>query len=100
VRKLVRPLWQIDAKVCPANFFNKMTRPELFRLIHHLILLKNGIKVGLQLLSRLRNTWQYCIPLAHTEKFKKSLVRPMRCVLSIWTLMTILMTILLTFSFI
>ena len=49
-------------------FFSKMICPD--SCIHHLI----PEKWDESILSRLRNPWQYCIPLARSERFKRSFV--------------------------
>jgi len=55
-------------KVYLAIFFYKMIPPD--SCIHHLI----PQKLNQNILSRLRNLSQYCIPFARTARFKKSYV--------------------------
>ena len=66
--RLVLFLWQIDVKVYLTIFFNKMIRPD--SCIHHLI----PEKWDESILPRLRNSSQYCITLARTERFKRFFV--------------------------
>jgi len=68
-KKLVMNLSLADRRESlSCKFFYKMTRPDSF--IHHLIPQKRNQNI----LSRLRNPLQYCIPFACTERLKKSFV--------------------------
>ena len=92
-KKLVMNLSLADRRESlSCKFFYKMTRPDSF--IHHLIPQKRNQKI----LSRLSNPSQYCIFCTYWKI--QEIVCYMRCALFLWTLMTILMTILLTFGFI
>jgi len=74
------------------TFFKKMIRPD--SCIQNLIPEKRDESI----LSRLRNPSQYSIPLARSERFKRSFVLSMLCAVFRRIFLKIYVMILLTFS--